>query len=894
MEHTHVGLSLAEVEASRERFGGNRLTPASSERFVDKLAKNLNDPIIVILLVALAVVGVLALFGHAEWYEGVGIAVAVAIATLVSTWSEHRNESAFQRLQEEAARVQVKVFRDGRLAECSIDELVVGDRVLLQPGDKVPADGVLRDGRLSLDQAALTGESTPVEKRPDPAAATTDRPDDLNAAHWLFRGAIVIDGRAVFEVCHVGDRTVYGRLARELAASERPSPLKVKLAGLGRQISRFGYIGALAIAAAFTFKNVVLDNGWDPAAISLYLADWSALLPDLINAAILAIIIIVVAVPEGLPMMIAIVLAQNMGRLLADRVLVRKLLGIEAAGSLSLLFSDKTGTLTTGQLEVATVLVGPAEHQGSAAAMPAALRARLVEGVRYNTTATLQADDDHRYVAIGADRTEQALFRYLGPALDEAGPYRVSEQVTFSSARKFSAARLGGERSRVVVKGAPEVLLANCTAFIDSDGEARTLDETTAGALEGRMDALAGAQMRLLAVAEGPDEPIAEDELPQGLTLVAVFALRDGLRAESPAAVAQAQEAGIQVVMLTGDKRETAEAIARDLGLLEARHQVVTSADLRAMDDEALGGRLPELRVVARALPSDKTRLVDVAQAQAGAVVGMTGDGINDAPALKRSDVGFAMGSGTDVAKEAGDIVVLDDNFASLTRAVLYGRTLFHSIRKFIVFQLTVNLAAILVAFIGPFLGYDFPLTMIQLLWINLIMDTLAALAFSGEPPLRRYMADPPIRRDAPLVTADMASAIAVNGVAMAALSLTFLTHDGIRALFSSEAAFLSAFFAFFVFINNFNKFNARTTRLNLFEHLLDNRAFLGVVGLIFALQVIFTYVGGELLRTVPLSPFEWLVVIGLSLLIIPVDLARKATRDWLRSQARARPPSRR
>jgi calcium-translocating P-type ATPase len=371
---------------------------------------------------------------------------------------------------------------------------------------------------------------------------------------------------------------------------------------------------------------------------------------------------------------------------------------------------------------------------------------------------------------------------------------------------------------------------------------------------------------------------------------VGVFGMRDELRETSHASVKTAKAAGIQVVMITGDSKETAQAIAQDVGLLEDDPQalILTSAELAALSDDEVKQRLPHLCVVSRAFPADKSRLVNLAK-ELGLVVGMTGDGVNDAPAVKTADVGFAMGSGTEMTKESGDIVILDDNFSSLTQAVLYGRTLFKSIRKFLIFQLTVNVSAILVVFLGPFFGFDLPLTMTQLLWLNIIMDTLAGLAFAGEAALQRYLLEKPLRRDEPLITADMWSSILLNGGIIALLSMVFLTGDFTRELFSgghpvpsdaAQAKFLTAFFAFFVFVQIFNTFNARTQGLNLWEHLIDNRLFSIIIPSIMAIQVFFITFGGEVLRTVGLTAQEWMVVLLMALVVIPIDLLRKGVRN--------------
>lgn len=870
MKFEFTGLDPSAVEAARREHGNNAITTQETETFLDKLRANLRDPIIIILIVALVITIILAILGFSPWYEGVGIAIAVALATLISTWSEYSNESAFQRLLEEASMIQVRVFRGGRLLEIPINELVVGDDLLLKPGDNVPADGYLVAGALAVQEAALTGESEPLKK-----TAVTDGETPERKPHALFRASLVDDGEAVMRVTAVGDRTEYGKTMREvLSAEDRLSPLQQKLSVLGGHISTFGYIGAPFIALAFMFNHIFLQNQGFAAYASLPVGE---IIADIVTALTLGIIIIVVAVPEGLPMMIAIVLSMNMKRLLHGKVLVRKLLGIETAGSLTVLFTDKTGTLTRGELTAASFLMGDGTQVSILNELPASVRNLLGFALRNNTGAVIDASDPEHPGIVGADRTEAALLRFLGPdLLIQDASLEVLGSIAFNSSRKFSATQVGGARSLTLVKGAPEVLLAQCQHYHDGETQ-QPLDRA---ALEASMNALTGRAMRLLAVAVS-DTPLDDSgALPQNLSLLGIFGLRDELRPESTQGVADAQSAGIQVVMITGDAQDTAEAIARDAGLLDIPDpQILSSEDLNALEDDAVKAILPKLRVVARAFPTDKSRLVRLAK-EIGWVVGMTGDGVNDAPAVKNADVGFAMGSGTEMTKESSDIVILDDNFASLTRASLYGRTLFKSIRKFLVFQLTVNVSAILLAFLGPFVGHDLPLTMVQLLWINIIMDTLAALAFSGEPALHRYMREPPISREAPLITRDMWSAILIDGIAATILSLVFLSWPPIRGLFHSEAAFLTGFFGFFVFLHNFNKFNARTENIHLGEHLSENRQFLGVIALIFGLQVIFTYLGGDVLRTVALYPSEWVVVVLLAALIIPVDLLRKWARN--------------
>ena len=819
--------------------------------------------------------------GFAPWYEGLGIAFAVVMATLIATWSEYSNENEFQRLLEEASKVKVKVFRNSTLVEILIDDLVVNDLVLLQPGDTVPADGYLLTGEIELNESALTGESETVKK----TGGADEKHSEAEEKYEMSRAALVVDGEAVMKVLEVGDKTKYGATLKELTSAEtRPSPLQEKLATLGRQISRFGYVGALFIAFSFMFNHIFLEGGgWEiyfskPAPEIIY---------HIVTAIILAIIIIVVAVPEGLPMMIAVVLSMNMRKLLKAKVLVRKLLGIETSGSLTILFTDKTGTLTQGKLTVSELLLGNAEHLQSYKEIPENLRETVSFALRNNTPASIDTGDPENPKIVGANPTGQALLRFLGADLDKQDDVKVKVNIPFNSSYKFSATQVEGSQNLTMVKGAAEIVLAGCTHYLDVDGNKVELDSEK---LKEEMLGLSKRAMRLIGLAVSNQDLGEENVLPSDLTLVGIFGLRDEMRKESKTAVETVRRAGIQVVMITGDAKDTAQAIAREVGILEKEQALVlTSKELGEISDEELIKILPDMRVVARALPADKNRLVKLAKSM-NWVVGMTGDGVNDAPAVKNADVGFSMGDGTDMTKESSDIVILDNNFISLTNAVRYGRTLLKSIRKFLIFQLTVNVAAILVAFLGPFFGIDLPLTMTQLLWVNIVMDTLAAFAFSGEAALKRYMNEKPIPKDESLISGDMWSAILIDGIFMASISLYFLTSDFVAGLFVCDAVrcpdpelnlvLLTGFFGFFVFMNNFNKFNARTEGLNLFEHITENRNFLVVVILIFFLQTSFTYFGGEVLRTVGLTLEEWFYVLAFAITIIPLDLTRKLLRN--------------
>lgn len=742
-----TGLTAEQVEESRNKHGSNSLTQIPAEPLWKKILEGFKDPMIMILLVALAVQVVLFFLGQAEWFEPAGILIAIMIANGVASVSESKQEGKASALKaEEEAKETAKVIRDGKLEEIHVSEIVVGDIVYLQAGDKIPADGIVIEGELKVDQAALNGETEEADKIPCVDGASYDVKDLLNR-YYAYRGTVVCGGEGYMEIKVVGDNTLFGELALEVQEETRETPLQVKLGKLAKQISTFGYIGAIAIVVGVMAKTLI--TGSIPSGIY----EWIRLIMDAITV---AVTIIVCAVPEGLPMLTSILLSFQSMRMAKDNVLVHKINGLETAGSLSILFSDKTGTITEGRLSVVEMATGNVTVFNALSKMPSNLAIDVITGIGVNNSAV--ASDG---AIIGGNSTDRALMSFLmsSNAVNSMTKEDVRAFNAFDSNRKMSSVTITRDGNSVTyVKGAPEKIIERCTHYIDENGEIKELVEKNY--LTSYIDAQAGRSMRLLAVAKV--DGTSEDA---ELTLVCVISIRDNVRKEAIDAIKEVQNAGIQVVMVTGDRKETAVAIAKEAGLLQSNEDVaLTSAEMAEKSDEELKKILPHLRVVSRALPTDKSRLVRIAQ-ELDLVVGMTGDGVNDSPALKKADVGFAMGSGTEVAKEAGDITILDDNFASIEKAILYGRTMFKSIRKFLIFQLTVNVAAVLTCFIGPLLGENVVLTVIQLLLINLAMDTLAAIAFGSEPALKEYMREKPIPRNASIISKEMFTQIIISAL---------------------------------------------------------------------------------------------------------------------------------
>ena len=861
------GLNKQQVEESRQKHGANTLTQIPPEPLWKKILEGFKDPMIMILLVALVIQVVLCFMGEAHWYEPVGILIAIMIANGVSAISENQQEGKASALKaEEEAKEVAKVLRDGKLMEIHVSEVVVGDLVYLQAGDKISADGEIVQGLVKVDQATLNGETKEATKTVNESGEAYNTKDLLNRC-YVYRGTVVCSGEAYMEVKVVGDKTLFGELALEVQEDTRETPLQVKLAKLAKQISTFGYIGAIAIVVGVFARTLLGGN------IPNTFMEWVNLS---IEAITVAVTIIVCAVPEGLPMLTSILLSYQSMRMAKDNVLVHKINGLETAGSLSLLFSDKTGTITEGKLSVVEVATGNVRKFSSMKELPLPLKDEVTIGIGLNNSSSYSNGS-----IIGGNSTDRALMSFLVDAGVDANVARedVRNFNAFDSAKKYSTVTINHNGKVVTyIKGAPERIIARCQTYLDENGAVKPLTERNF--LMTYMDEQAGRSMRLLGVAKCDGDTADGDSL----TLVCVLAIRDNVRKEAVDAIREVQEAGIQVVMVTGDRKETAVAIAKEAGLLKHDTDVaLTSAELAELSDDELKKVLPNLRVVSRALPTDKSRLVCCAQ-ELNLVVGMTGDGVNDSPALKKADVGFAMGSGTEVAKEAGDITILDDNFLSIEKAILYGRTMFKSIRKFLIFQLTVNVAAVLTCFLAPLFGENEILTVIQLLVVNLAMDTLAAIAFGSEPALMEYMKEKPIARDASIVTGKMMSQVVVSGLYITAMCLCIRFVPALQHLLGAWSTGVldttllnSAVFATFMMAISFNGFNARTEHTNPFEHLGRNKNFLLVIGALLVLQFLFVTFGGAVLSVEPLSWTAWLVCLLIAFLIIPIDIIRKA-----------------
>lgn len=841
------GLTTEEVLNNRKLYGSNKITEKKKTTILSLIIESLNDPIIKILLIALGI-KILFFINDSDIYETIGIIVAIILATVISSLSEYGSEKAFQKLSNTTNNILVKAYRNNLITNIKIEEIVVNDYIYLESGDKIPADGILYTGNISVDESMLSGETKEQNK-------TFMSP--------LYRGSVITNGSGVLLVKKVGNNTYYGKIAKDIQEKTPTSPLKNRLRVLASFISKIGYICAFLVILSYLFNVIVVKNNFDINRIKTMLTSFNTLVPHLLYSLTLGITIIVVAVPEGLPMMITLVLSSNMKRLLKENVLVRKLVGIESSGSLNILFTDKTGTLTKGELEmVGFVTFDNTIYKSIEEIKKTKLKEITLLNLQYNTNSTYINNE-----IIGGNITDRAIIKFTGPIKENK--YKILNKEEFNSKKKYSKVTLNYETKTEFYKGAYELIIDKCSYFYKSDGTKSIIKNKQELINLGNSYTEKG--YRVLACS-------TSNNLTNGVFLGFIL-IKDEIRPTTIEGIKKVTESGIQTVMITGDNKLTAISIAKEIGLLTKEDDIVlTSEELNKMNDIEVKKIIPKLKVVARSLPEDKKRLVILSQ-ELGLVTGMTGDGINDAPALKRADVGFAMGSGTEVSKETSDIIILDNNFISIVKTILFGRTIFKSIRKFIIFQLTVNLTAVSLSVIGPFFGIIAPVTVIQMLWINMVMDTLAGVAYSYEPPLDSYMLEPPKKKDEKIMNKYMINEILITGSYMSILCMVFLKNKFIHSLYrvgENDKYVMSAFFGLFIFMTIFNAFNARSNRLNIFANLRKNKVFLFIVTFILVVQLIMIYFGGSIFRTTGLTLLELDITLLLAFTVIPFDFLRK------------------
>lgn len=845
------GLNSSEVKKSRMTYGKNEITNSKKNSFLHLLLESLGDPIIKILLIVLAVKTVF-LFQSFDWFETLGIVIAILLASFISTISEYGSEKSFQKMQEESSKVKCKCYRDSNLKEIELEEIVVGDIIVLASGDLIPADGYLVDGMITIDESSFTGEAKDVEKK---------------MGEVVYRGSVVLNGNATIEITSVGTKTKYGQIALELLSKNPDSPLRLRLRSLANIISKIGTIGALLVMISYLFSVIFISNSFNIDLIIQTVTTPRIIFGHIIYALTLGVTIIIVSVPEGLPMMVALVLSSNMKRMVKNNVLVRRMVGIETAGSLNTLFTDKTGTVTKGNLEVVGVVLstGRALRTKDELSVFPKIRYHILENMSLNNESKL--DEDGKI--IGGNITDKALLDY---AKGYKSFSKVVDQKYFNSTNKFASVAL--DSGCELIKGAPEVLMQKIDEAYNEQGRREYINKDALTEISKKYTKL-GYRVIVLA------ERVSKNK--DSLTFVSYILLKDEPSENAKKAVEMIEKAHVHIVMITGDAKDTSINIAKEIGLIKNKDDLIlTSDDLKSMTDEDIRKIYKDVKVIARALPTDKSRLVRIGQSM-GEVIGMTGDGVNDAPALKCADVGFAMGSGSEVSKEAADIVILDNDLLSIGKSILYGRTIFKSIRKFVVFQLTMNLCALTLSILGPFLDINTPITVMQMLWINMIMDTFAGLAFSFEPPLEEYMDKKPAKKNEPILNRYMYSSIAITGVYTAILLILFLKVPIFKNIYRSSSDYkylMTAFFGLFVFSGVINSFNARTSRINIFANITQNKPFLLIIAFIIVVQVALLYSGGTTFRTFGLTFKEFAIMILLALSVLPVDTIRKL---WLK-----------
>ena len=859
------GLSNKEVIEARKKYGSNGILGKNKSTFFSLFIETLGDPIIKILLIALAIKTIF-LFKDFDYFETIGIVIAILVAATISAISEYGSNKAFQRMQEESSKISVKVRRSGSIKEVFIDDLVVGDIVILASGDKVPADITLIEGKLSVDESSLNGEAKESYKE---EVRDINNPLDNNK---VYRGTTIYDGYAIGIVTKVGMDTLYGKMAISLIEKEEDSPLKIRLTNLAKIISRIGYIAAFLIAVSYLFSKIFILNNFNFSIISQI--SFNTFIGYLLEAMTLAVSVLVMAVPEGLPMMITLVLSTNSKKMLLNNVLVRKMVGIETAGSLNILFTDKTGTLTKGKMEVVKTTLGDLNECYSKIEFSDIYQTILEEAIIYNNESEY---DKTTYNIIGGNITDKALLSYTGKYKDDN--IEIVDKLLFNSKNKYSVSIIKKNNKKIkLIKGAPDKIIKASNLYIDINGKAKVLDRER---LINYINKETSKGLRAVAVAIS-DSTYDITSIRKN-TLVGVVFIKDEIRKEAVDAVELIKSAGIDIVMVTGDSLGTASSIAKEVKIVSKSDDIMlTSSELSKLSDEEVKKIIPKLKVVARALPEDKKRLVELAK-EINLVTGMTGDGVNDSIALKKADVSFAMGSGTEVAKEASDIVILDDNILSISKAILYGRTTFKNIRKFIIFQLTINLAATSLALIGPFIGVPSPITVIQMLWINMVMDTLAGLAFSYEVPRIEYMKEAPKKKDESIINRYMFNEIILSGVYLLIVCLLFLKLPIIRGMFTDNSHYMTAFFTLFILMTVNNLFNVRTHRINIFSHINKNIPFILIAIFIIFAQLFIVYSGITIFGTTKINMKEIFVIFMISLTIIPCDIIRKIFLKWLR-----------
>ena len=891
-KNQYQGLTKQEVEENKRLYGENILTPPEKASLWSQFLEKFDDPIIKILLVAWGLSMIIAgvhcwgpeAKGFTAFLEPIGIFFAIMLASCVGFFFEVKANRAFEVLNTVNDDILVKVIREGHICQIPRKEVVVGDIVVLETGEEVPADGKLLEAvSLQINESTLTGEPI-ISKTTNEADFDKDATYPSNV---VMRGTTVVDGHGVMQVEKVGDQTGYGKVYEGSQIDNNiDTPLQMQLAGLANVISKAGYtIAAITFVALLT--KVLLSSSGMPIM---------DIISQILNIFMVAVTLIVVSVPEGLPMSVTLSLALSMNRMLKTNNLVRKMHACETMGATTVICTDKTGTLTQNQMQVHETRFYNLKDQQLG---EDELSNLIKEGISVNSTAFLDFSEE-KIKTLG-NPTEAALLLWLNNQQENYLTYRenarILDQLTFSTERKYMAtvvqSPLIGKRV-LYVKGAPEIVLANCNRVAMGDTY-QTVEESQP-VIEKQLLDYQNQAMRTLGFAyQILDDNQEASFFVNGrlhntdLTYVGIVAISDPVRADVPAAVQSCLDAGINIKIVTGDTPGTAKEIGRQIGIWNAEdtdRNIITGPGFEALSDEEALDRVLDLKIMCRARPTDKQRLVQLLQ-QKNAVVAVTGDGTNDAPALKAAQVGLSMGDGTSVAKEASDITIIDNSFSSITRAVMWGRSLYRNIQKFLLFQLTINVAACFIVLLGSLLGAESPLTITQMLWVNLIMDTFAAGALASLPPNERVMKDQPRKSGEGgdfIITRPMAYNIFGVGLTFVAILIGLLLYIQTQESLSPEKHeyFLSWFFSFFVMLQFWNMFNAKAFMegRSAFANLKECKSFLFVALLIIIGQYLIVTFGGEMFNVTPLTWKDWGIIIGSTSLVLWIgEIARLISR---------------
>ncbi len=862
------GLKSSEVEVSRTTYGSNKLPEPELKKWYHFAKEALTEPITMILIIIALFQLVLGAMGVMSLSEPVMIIVVLAIVTEIAVKTGLGIQKSAAELRAKTAVRYCDVVRDGSVQTINKDDLVVGDLVLLRTGQEIFADGFIVDGEISVNNAAINGETKECRKIPSAnykhvkTTSTTAYTDQCS----LFAGTVIMSGEGKMIVTDVGVNTVNGDTLVKMQTLEPPkTALDIALDHLCDFISKWGTIAAVLAFVIMTITGILNAGSLSQYFSGNILENIQKVAQNISNA----LTIIVAAVPEGLPLIVKLVTKQNVSTMEKFNILAKNTGKIPELAYVNLICTDKTGTLTTGEMTSTVMVNGNCQDIFNK-------ESSLNELIDLNICMNNSAVFDSNGNITGGNSIDRAVLDMLSPedAQKIQNKAIMKKRVPFSSENKFSAVTLNnGANDFTVYKGAPEKLIEKCKFYLDNDGIATELTEEKRKALKSHIKGLTEKAMRCIALTISDK---TDDGLPDEMNLLGVIGVVDPVRNEVPEAVKIAHKAGIQVIEITGDCMETAKAVAMEAGIYKPGDLAVTNDEFEAMSDVKVKEIIPQLRVISRCSPNTKLRLVTLAQ-EIGMSVAMTGDGVNDAPALKKADVGFGMQDGSDVAKEAADIVLTDNNFASVVKAVELGRTFMHNIMMFLEFQLPINISLLILSMVFPIIsGGSALLAAVQILIVNIIMDSLNSLSFGGEPPKEEYMNEEPIMKGSGLFIRGAKGRIALSSIVFIAL-FGVITFGPVGNMFTTKLSAMTARFALLCLMAVFNGFTIRTDSMNLFKGIKNNKLFVYIALGIFAMTVVLCNFVGNLVQTTPMDVKQWIIVLVTAFMVVPVDWIRKA-----------------